>query len=145
MSHMCKRIFRFELQLSSYWQNIKFSRNCPKFQIFTRIVIFQEYLHFLDHLLHPYKFHGSDMSGILFFMFVSCKPLIHMLYVTCSLMKFMIGLHSAKLRCNWWRWMYCEMKRDFYFGGKKNKKKKKKQTWKQSHYLKLTYEDVTAI
>ena len=46
MSHMCKRIFKFELQLSSYWQNIKFSRYCPKFHIFTNIVIFQVYLQF---------------------------------------------------------------------------------------------------
>ena len=41
---MCKRIFKFELQLISYWQNIKFSRNCPKFHIFTKFVIFQVYL-----------------------------------------------------------------------------------------------------
>ena len=41
---MCKRIFEFELQLSSYWQNNKFSRYCPKFHIFTNIVIFQVYL-----------------------------------------------------------------------------------------------------
>ena len=32
-------------------------------------------LHFLDQLLHPYKFHGRDMSGILFFIFASCEPL----------------------------------------------------------------------
>ena len=45
MSHVCKRIFfKFELQLSSYWQNIKFSRYWPKFHIFTNIVIFQVYL-----------------------------------------------------------------------------------------------------
>ena len=31
-------------QLSSYWQNIKFSWYCPKFHIFTKIVIFQVYL-----------------------------------------------------------------------------------------------------
>ena len=41
---MCKRISKFELQLSSYWKNIKFSRYCPKFHIFTKIVIFQVYL-----------------------------------------------------------------------------------------------------
>ena len=44
MCHMCKRIVKFELQLSSYSQNIKFSRYCPKFHIFTNIVIFQVYL-----------------------------------------------------------------------------------------------------
>ena len=72
VSHMCKRIFKFELQLSSYWQNIKFSRNCLKFNIFTKIVIFQVYL----QLFRPtYKFNDRDMSGILFFIFASCEPL----------------------------------------------------------------------
>ena len=41
---MCKWNFNFELQLSSYWQNIKFSRYCPKFHIFTNFVNFQVYL-----------------------------------------------------------------------------------------------------
>ena len=41
---MCKRTFKFELQLISYWQNIKFSWNCPKFHIFSNILIFQVYL-----------------------------------------------------------------------------------------------------
>ena len=72
---MCKRIFKFELQLSSYWQNIKFSQYCPKFHIFTKIIIFHIMCNFLDQLLHPYKFHGRDMSGILFFIFASCEPL----------------------------------------------------------------------
>ena len=41
MCDICaKTIFRFELKLSSYWQNIIFSRNCPKFHIFTKIVFF---------------------------------------------------------------------------------------------------------
>ena len=76
MSHVCKKILKFKLWLSSYWQNIKFSRYCPKFHIFTNIVIFQVFFcNFLDQLLHPYKFHGRDMSGILFFIFVSCHPL----------------------------------------------------------------------
>ena len=70
MSYMCKRIFKSELQLSSYWQNIKFSWYCPKFYIFTKIVIFQVYLQlFLVPLLHPYKFYGRNMSEILFFHF----------------------------------------------------------------------------
>ena len=30
---------------------------------------------FLDQLLHPFKFHGRGMSGILFFNFASCEPL----------------------------------------------------------------------
>ena len=74
---MCKRIFKFELQLSSYWQNIKFSRYWPKFHIFTNIVICEnKYIcNFLDQLLHPYKLYGRDMLGILFFIFASCEPL----------------------------------------------------------------------
>ena len=74
MSHMCKRILRFELRWSSYWQNINFSRNCPKFHInrnFSSI-----FATLLDQLLHPYNFHGRDMWGILFFIFASCEPLI---------------------------------------------------------------------
>ena len=43
--------------------------------MFTKIVIFQVYLQLLDQLLHPYKFYGRDMSGILFFIFASCEPL----------------------------------------------------------------------
>ena len=42
-NYMCHTL-KFELQLRSYWQNINFSRNCPKFHIFTKIVIFQVYL-----------------------------------------------------------------------------------------------------
>ena len=44
---MCKRIFKFKLKLRSYWQNIKLSRYCPKFPIFTNFVIFQVYLQLL--------------------------------------------------------------------------------------------------
>ena len=31
---------------------------------------------FFNQLLHPYKFHGRDMSGIFFVIFASCEPLI---------------------------------------------------------------------
>ena len=47
----------------------------PKFHIFTSIVIFQVYLQLFKSTVHPYKFHGRDMSGILFFIFASCEPL----------------------------------------------------------------------
>ena len=57
-----------------------------KYQIFTilpQISHFHKYrnfssifCNFLDQLLHSYKFHGRDMSGIvLFFIFASCHPL----------------------------------------------------------------------
>ena len=32
--------------------------------------------------VHPYKFHGRDMSGILFFIFASCEPLIGSISIT---------------------------------------------------------------
>ena len=56
-------------------KNITFFTKLTKFHIFANIVIFQVYLHFLDQLLHPYKWYGSGMSGILFFIFASCEPL----------------------------------------------------------------------
>ena len=87
MSHMCKRIFKFELQLSSYWQNIKFSRHCPKIHIFPKIVILQVYLQLLDQLLHTYKFYGRDMPGILFFIFANCEPLNQGCEVNCLWLK----------------------------------------------------------
>ena len=31
---------------------------------------------FLDQLLLPYKFYGSDMLGMYFFIFASCEPLM---------------------------------------------------------------------
>ena len=74
MSHLCKRIFRFELELSSYWQNIQVSPNCPKF-LSHKSKFFKYICNFLDQLLHPYIFHVRDMSGILFFIFASCEPL----------------------------------------------------------------------
>ena len=46
LSHMCKRIWRSELWLSSYWQIIKSSRNCPKFHIIAKVIIFKVWLEF---------------------------------------------------------------------------------------------------
>ena len=45
----------------------------PQISQFRKVVIFQVYLQLLDQLLHPYKFNGRDISGILFF--ASCEPL----------------------------------------------------------------------
>ena len=73
VSHMCKRIFEFELQLRSYWQNIKFSRYCPKFPIFTNFVIFQVYLQtFETNCFIPINF--MEGTGILFFHFCQLPP-----------------------------------------------------------------------
>ena len=72
---MCKRIFKFELQLCSYLHNIKFSRYCPSFTFSQKSFFFKYICNFLDKLLHPCKFYGRDMPGILFFIFASCEPL----------------------------------------------------------------------
>ena len=42
---------------------------------FSQKSFFKYICNFLDQLLHPYKFHGGDMLGILFFIFASCEPL----------------------------------------------------------------------
>ena len=90
---MCKRIFKFELQLSSYWQNIKFSRYCLKFHSFTKIVIFQVYLQLLRPTASSYTFYDRAMSGILFFIFASCEPLI---LVCSSLLPKPILIHKTQ-------------------------------------------------
>ena len=36
---------------------------------------FKYICNFIDQLLHPYKFHGRYMSGMLIFIFASCEPL----------------------------------------------------------------------
>ena len=76
VSHMCKRIFRFKLQavtdkISNFHEIVPNSTYSHKLQFFKYIC------NFLDQLLHPYKFHGRDMSGILFFIFASCELLNH--------------------------------------------------------------------
>ena len=48
----------------------------PQISHFHKYRNFFKYVcNFLDQLLHPYKFYGRDMSGILFFIFASCHPL----------------------------------------------------------------------
>ena len=40
-------------------ENNKFSQNCPKFHIFTKIILFFKYnCNFFDQLLLPYKYHS---------------------------------------------------------------------------------------
>ena len=73
---MCKRIVQIRALIK---------RLLTKYHIFTilpQISHFHKYRNFssifatfLDQLLHPYKFYGRDMSGILFFIFASCEPL----------------------------------------------------------------------
>ena len=71
---MCKRNLRFELQISRNGQNINFLRNCSKFLVFTKIVIFKYICNFLDQLLLPYKLYGRTCQEYSF-IFASCEPL----------------------------------------------------------------------
>ena len=66
---MCKRIFRFELEISNFHEIAPNSA-------YSQISYFLKYIcNFLDQLLHPYRFHGEDMSEILFFIFASREQL----------------------------------------------------------------------
>ena len=72
---MCKVIFRFELELNSYWQNINFSWNCLKFHI--QFAVFNA----SDNSLQKYLFYFS----ILFFKIVdnfwhSAQNLLNLVY-----------------------------------------------------------------
>ena len=72
-NYMChtwaKEFSKFEQLLTKY-------HNCPKFHIFTNIVIFQVYLQLLRPTTSSLKFYDGDMSGILFLIFAICKLLI---------------------------------------------------------------------
>ena len=48
----------------------------PQISHFHKNRNFLKYIcNFLDQLLHPFKFYGRDMTGILFFIFANCEPL----------------------------------------------------------------------
>ena len=57
-NYMCRVCAKGFLNLNFNWavidKNIKFSQNCPKFHILTKIIIFKYTWTFLDHLLLPY-------------------------------------------------------------------------------------------
>ena len=67
MSGMCKRIFRFELEVSGYW-NFPYSQK-SKFLKYN--------WNDTDHLLLPYESYGTDMWRIFFFIIGSCEPLMN--------------------------------------------------------------------
>ena len=48
----------------------------PNFTYSQKSYFFKYICNFLDQLLHPYKFYGRDMSGILFFIFASREALM---------------------------------------------------------------------
>ena len=69
----------------NFWIRASIKKLLTKYQIFTILPqishfhkfrkFFKYICNFWDQLLHPYKFYGRGMSGILFFIFASCHPL----------------------------------------------------------------------
>ena len=60
MNNMCEKEFSdSNFELSTYWQNIDFSGNCPKFHLFTKIVIFQVKLEFIRPTASTLKISGQ--------------------------------------------------------------------------------------
>ena len=52
-----------------------FHKIAPNFTYLQNTYFLKYIYNFLDQLLHPYKVHGKDMSGSLFFIFARCEPL----------------------------------------------------------------------
>ena len=74
MCHTCAQEFQIRNSIKQLLTKYQIFAKLPKFHINCN---FLKYIYnFLDQLLHPYKFHGRDMSGILFFIFASCELLI---------------------------------------------------------------------
>ena len=74
---MCKRIFKIQALIKQLLTKYQIFMILPQISYFHKYRNFSSiFCNFLDQLLHPYKFHGRDMSGILFFIFASCHPLI---------------------------------------------------------------------
>ena len=73
---MCKRIFLIRALIQQLLTKYQIFTILPKISHFHKYRNFSSiFCDFLDQLLHPYKFYGRDMSGILFFIFASCEPL----------------------------------------------------------------------
>ena len=75
MTNKCAKDFSDSNLIKQLLTKYHFSRNYPKFNIFTKIVFFQNYNgKFLGQPPLLYKFHGRGMYGILFLNFASCEP-----------------------------------------------------------------------
>ena len=75
---MCKRIFGIRASIKQLFTKYQIFTILPQISHFHKYRNFFKYIcNFLEQLLHPYKFHGRDMSGILFFIFASCHPLTY--------------------------------------------------------------------
>ena len=62
-----------------------------------KIIFFKCNYIFLDQLLLPYKFCDSDMQGIYFFIFASCKPLRHFCKLVFKYSKSRQQLHFSQI------------------------------------------------
>ena len=96
---MCKRIFEFELQLRSYWQNIKFSRYCPKFPIFTNFVIFQVYLQLLRPIASSLSISWQGHVRNTLFHFCQLPPVKINIFVCNTTVHVMMALYSYLKQC----------------------------------------------
>ena len=62
MNHECAEGFLdSNFNEAGFDKILNFQENCPKFYIFTNILVFRFNCNFLHHLLLPYKFHDRDM------------------------------------------------------------------------------------
>ena len=76
MCHTCAKEFLNSSFNEAVIDKISNFRDFAPNFTFSQKSYFLKYIcNFLDQLLHPYKFYGRDMSGILFFIFASCEPL----------------------------------------------------------------------
>ena len=70
MCHICAKEFsnsNFNEAVIDKVSN--FYEIAPNFTFSQKSQFFKYICNFLDQLLHPYKFNGRDMSGVLFFIF----------------------------------------------------------------------------
>ena len=79
-NYMCHKCAKEFLDSNFNWAVIdkilNFHEIAPNFTYSQKSYFLKYNLNFLYQLLHPYKFHGREMSGILLFIFASCDPLI---------------------------------------------------------------------
>ena len=103
MSHMCKRIFKIRASIKKLLTKYQIFTILPQISHFHKFRNFLKYIcNFWDQLLHPYKFYGRDMSGILFFVFASCHPLKGPISVWGGQIKEFEGNTKLFFRCKYW-------------------------------------------
>ena len=117
--HTCAKDF---LDSNFSWAVIdkisNFHEIAPNFTCSQKLQFFKYSCNFLDQLLHPNKFYGRDMSGILFVIFASCEPLIWSPSMRHSLLCVMSGSAELVIQGRLWihgrivrslRWYGCNL------------------------------------